>query len=116
MKAMIHISLALNIAVLLPVCFSLLTSAHWTLAAYGPPSPARGILLSIYLAILLLSALLLLKPLPAAVLALLAVQIVYKLTTPFTVGTLANPVVVSNLLIALVHLVTASTIVGSQRL
>jgi hypothetical protein len=102
------ISLALNIAVLVPVCGSLLLKARWCDAAYGPPSPARGILLSIYLAILITSALLLLVERPDAILALLAVQILYKVTTPFTVGTLRNPVVASNLAIALVHIVTIS--------
>ena len=34
------------------------------------------------------------------------VQILYKLTTPVTVGTLQNPVVISNLGIAMFHTVT----------
>ena len=110
MRALIVASLGLNIAVLVPVCFGLLTRAAWTASAYGPESPARGILLSVYLAILLGSAGLLLKPVPAMVGALLAVQIAYKLTTPFTVGTLGNPVVVSNLLIAAFHSLTLWTI------
>ena len=38
--------------------------------------------------------------------ALLAVQIIYKLTTPFTVQSLSNPVVLSNLAIAAFHAVT----------
>lgn len=101
-----RLSLGLNVLVLVPVCLSLLGKAAWCDSAYGPPSPARGILLSIYLAILLASAGLLFKPVPAAIVALLAVQVLYKLTTPFTVGTLANPVVASNLAIALVHSVT----------
>ena len=103
---MTSLSLLLNLAVLVPVCGSLLFSAPWTLAAYGPPSPARGILLSIYLAIGLLSALLLLRPAPAAVAALLAVQVLYKVTTPLTTGSISNPVVISNLLIAAVHIAT----------
>lgn len=110
MNLMIKLSLALNVLVLVPVCGSLLSNAGWTLAAYGPASPARGILLSIYLAILIVSAGLLFKPVPTMVAALLAVQIVYKLTTPFTVGTLANPVVLSNLAIAAFHAVTLATI------
>jgi hypothetical protein len=110
MHLMIKLSLALNILVLVPVCGSLLSNAGWTLAAYGPASPARGILLSIYLAILVVSVGLLFKPVPAMVAALLIVQIVYKVTTPFTVGTLANPVVLSNLAIAAVHAATVATI------
>jgi hypothetical protein len=104
-------SLLLNLAVLVPVCGSLLLSAPWTLAAFGPPSPARGILLSIYLAIGLLSALLLLRPVPAAVAALLAVQVLYKVTTPLTTGSISNPVVISNLLIAAVHIATLVVLV-----
>jgi len=54
--------------------------------------------------------LLLLAPEPRAVGALLLVQVVYKLTTPVTVGTLFNPVVVSNLGIAAFHTATIVTI------
>ncbi|WDA42248.1 hypothetical protein [Erythrobacter sp. BLCC-B19] len=111
MPTMITLSLLLNIAVLLPVTGSILTNAGWVEAAYGPPSPARGILLAVYLAILAGSAALLWKPLPQMVAALLLVQIAYKLLTPFTVGTLANPVVLSNLAIAAFHAVTVTLIV-----
>ncbi|MDT0506888.1 hypothetical protein [Novosphingobium sp. MMS21-SN21R] len=100
------ISLGLNIAVLVPVCGSLLLRARWCDEAYGSPSSARGILLSIYLAILAASVVLLVVRRPDAVAALLAVQIAYKVTTPLTVGTLHNPVVASNLAIAAVHGVT----------
>jgi hypothetical protein len=78
MRALIFASMALNIIVLLPV--------------YG--------------AILLCSAGLMVKPLPAMVAALLMVQILYKIATPFTVGTFGNPVVLSNLAIAAFHSVT----------
>jgi len=111
---LITLSLALNVAVLIPVCASIIAKARWTDAAYGPPSPARGILLSIYLAILLVSAGLLLRPVADMVAALLIVQIAYKVTTPFTVRTLANPVVLSNLAIAAVHLVTVHSIAAVQ--
>jgi hypothetical protein len=106
MRALIIASLGLNIAVLVPVCFGLITRTGWTLAAYGPETPARGILLSVYLAILIGSAGLLFKPVPAMVAALLLVQVAYKLTTPFTVGTVNNPVVLSNLAIAAFHCLT----------
>lgn len=99
-------SLTLNLLVLAPVCTGLLRASPWTLPTFGPATPARGILLSVYLAIAAASVLLLLRPAPAAIAALLLVQIVYKITTPLTVGTLANPVVVSNLLIAAVHAAT----------
>jgi hypothetical protein len=106
MRALIVASLGLNILVLVPVCFGLLTKADWTLSAYGPDSAARGILLSVYMAILLCSAGLLFKPIPAMVAALLLVQIVYKVMTPFTVGSFSNPVVMSNLGIAAFHCIT----------
>ena len=115
MRVLIFASLGINIAVLVPVCLSLLTKAEWTLAAYGADSPARGILLSIYLAILVTSAGLMFKPMPAMVAALLLVQVLYKLTTPFTVGTLGNPVVISNLAIAAFHCLTLAAIWQSQQ-
>lgn len=110
MRALIVASLGINIAVLVPVCFSLLAKWDWTLAAYGADSPARGILLSIYLAILVASAGLLFKPVPTMVAALLMLQVLYKLTTPITVGTLSNPVVISNLAIAAFHCLTLAAI------
>jgi hypothetical protein len=106
MRALVYASLALNIFVLVPVCLGLLTKADWVLPAYGPESAARGIMLSMYLAILLCSAGLLFKPLPMMVAALLLVQIIYKFTTPLTVGTFAHPVVISNIAIAAFHSIT----------
>jgi hypothetical protein len=106
MRALIYASLGLNIFVLVPVCLGLLNKADWTLSAYGPHTAARGILLSVYLAILVTSVVLLFKPIPAMVAALLLVQIVYKFSTPFTVGSFTNPVVISNLAIAAFHSMT----------
>jgi hypothetical protein len=106
MNLMITLSLLLNIAVLVPVCGGLSTNAKWAVDVYGGATPARGILLSMYIAIGSISLLLLALPDPKAVAALLLVQVVYKLITPLTVGTLANPVVVSNLCIAAFHVVT----------
>jgi hypothetical protein len=106
MKRMIFISLIINVVVLIPVCFGLVSDATWAVGSYGPSSPARGILLSVYGSILLVSLGLLIKPLPMLVAPLLMVQVFYKLTTPLTVGDFTNPVVISNILIALVHLVT----------
>ena len=87
----------------LMVVMSLLVNAR---SAYGEWTPARAILLSIYLAIGLVSVLLLVRREPKAVAALLLVQVLYKVTTPLTVGTIANPVVVSNLLMAGFHTAT----------
>jgi hypothetical protein len=106
MRVLLFSSLAINIFVLVPVCFGLITKADWTVAAYGPETAARGILLSVYLAILVCSAGLVFKPVPATVASLLLVQIVYKLTTPFTVGSFAHPVVISNIAIAGFHCIT----------
>jgi hypothetical protein len=106
MRLMVVLSLLINVAVLVPVCAGLLTDAPWATSVYGEATPARGILLSIYLAIGLVSVLLLVRRELKAVAALLLVQVLYKVTTPLTVGTLANPVVVSNLVVAGFHTAT----------
>lgn len=110
MKTLLTLSLLLNLSVLLPVCSGLILQAPWAQAAYGAASPARGILLSVYCAILLASAVLLFVRDPRAVAVLLGLQVVYMLTTPWTVGTLHHPVVLSNLAIAAFHLVTLAVI------
>ena len=97
------ISLLLNILVLIPVCSGILLKANWAVDSYGIETPARGILLSIYLAILIISALLLFKFDPKFVMALLSVQIIYKLLSPIMAGTITNPVIISNIFIALFH-------------
>ena len=106
MRGLIYASLALNIVVLVPVCYGLLTNANGSVAAFGANTPARGILLSVYLAILICSIGLAFKPISAMVAALLLVQIVYKVTTPFTVGAFIHPVVLSNIAIAAFHCIT----------
>ncbi|MBL8180734.1 MAG: hypothetical protein JNL64_03885 [Blastocatellia bacterium] len=115
MRLLIVLSLILNIAVLVPVCFGIITDAAWAREAYGDSTAARGILLSIYLAIGLVSLGLLFRREPNMVAALILVQIIYKLTTPFTVGTITNPVVVSNLFIAVFHSVTLYFVYRSSR-
>ena len=106
MKKMILVSLITNVLVLIPVCTGLLLDASWVARGFGEFSAARGILLSIYASILLVSLALLWKGDPVAVAALLLVQVLYKVTTPFTVGSFENPVVISNLIIAALHGVT----------
>ena len=69
----------------------------------GEFNPARGILLAIYISILLGSIFLLIAPEKKSIIALLAIQIVYKFLTPFTVKTIKHPFVISNILIALFH-------------
>ncbi|MEN1728202.1 MAG: hypothetical protein AAGJ52_07150 [Pseudomonadota bacterium] len=106
MNKLIILSLLLNIVVLVPVCAGLLLDATWAEASYGEATPARGILLSVYLSILIASVGLLFFRDPMPVAALLSVQVIYKLTTPWTVGTFQNPVVISNLGIAAFHVFT----------
>jgi len=103
MPTMPKLSLILNILVLIPVSSGILLNSFWAVEAYGPDAPARGILLSIYLAILIVSAVFLVKFDAKFVMALLMVQIIYKVLSPIMVGTLTNPVIISNLFIALFH-------------
>ncbi len=76
----------------------------------GEFNPARGILLAIYATILLGSIYLLIFPDTKFAIALFIVQIGYKLLTPFTVKTIKHPFVISNILIAIVHVVTVYTL------
>jgi hypothetical protein len=109
------LSLILNILVLIPVCSGLFLKANWAAESYGIETPARGILLSIYLSILIFSAVLLFKFDPKMVMALLSVQIVYKLLSPIMVGTITNPVIISNIFIAIFHSFSAWKIVLTQK-
>jgi hypothetical protein len=97
------------------VCLGLLLDAAWVVHAYGTATAARGILLSVYGAILIVSTVLLFRQEAMLVAPLLLVQVVYKLTTPLTVGSLQNPVVISNIVIAAVHLATLSLILREMR-
>jgi len=112
LKKMILVSLVANVAVLIPVCVGLLVDASWVADVYGAATPARRILLSVYVAILIVSMCLLFKREPMLVAPLLLVQVLYKLTTPFTVGSFTNPVVISNVVIAGIHLVTLGLILS----
>jgi hypothetical protein len=114
MKKMILASLLANVAVLIPVCAGLLADASWAADVYGGATAARGILLSVYGAILVVSMGLLFNREPMMVAPLLLVQVLYKFTTPFTVGSFANPVVISNIVIAALHLTTLC-LIFSQR-
>ena len=109
------ISLILNILVLIPVCLGLLLKANWAEESYGIETPARGILLSIYLAILIISAVLLFKFDPRMVMALLSVQIVYKFLSPVMVGSITNPVIICNIFIAVFHSYSVWKIILSQK-
>jgi hypothetical protein len=104
------VSLALNIMVLVPVLGVLAANGRAAEYAWGSDTAARRILAAIYAAILFASVILLAGHLleydvMAWAQALLGIQVVYKvLTAPF-VG-LRNPVVLSNLGIAIVHAIT----------
>jgi hypothetical protein len=110
MKTMIYLSLGLNILVLIPIVVLMAINSPFVDEAWGEFTAARGILMSIYLSILVVSVFLVFTPVPSFVAALLIVQVVYKLTTPFTVGTFLNPVVISNLVISVLHIATLATI------
>jgi hypothetical protein len=106
MKKLITISLIANISILIPVCGGLAIESDRMLGVFGESTPARGILLSIYFSILLSSVLLLIHRSPKQVAVLLLVQVLYKISTPITVGTFYNPVVISNLIVATLHICT----------
>ena len=103
---MVTASLLLNIIVLIPVCIALLVNYKHMEFAAGIFTPARGILLAIYLTILIASTALLFFTDLKLAFGLFVMQIIYKVLSPFTVKTIKNPIVISNLLIAAFHLVT----------
>ena len=106
---MITASLILNIVVLVLVCIALISDAPRVQKTAGVFTPARGVLLAIYLAIAIASTLLLFVQDPKFIFSLLFLQIVYKIISPITVRTLKNPIVISNLFIAAFHLITVYT-------
>lgn len=105
---LLRVALIVNLAVLLPVCYGMLSRADWAAQAYGDASRARDLLLAVYLAIALCSAVLIAIPLGHSLLMaglmLLCFQVVYKLLSLYTLGGMSHPVAKANLLIALTHL------------
>ncbi len=105
-------SLILNAVIVFPVSVAMLTGQAGMETVFGPQSPARQILASVYLAIGLVSVVALAGlafgysslVVPMAV-GLLIMQVGYKLISVGTVG-LGNPVVLTNLLVVAVHCVT----------
>ncbi len=117
MNSLIYASLIANITVLTPIVILMAMKSHVIDEAWGIFTEARGILFAIYLSILIASIALIIAPVPAFVAALLIVQVVYKVATPFTVGRFNNPVVISNLIISVLHIFTLVNIFstyGSQ--
>lgn len=113
---MITASLIINIVVLIPVCYFILTNNFRMVKTMGEFTPARGILLAIYTTILLASILLLFFADAKLAFALFFMQIVYKLLSPFTVKNFKNPVIISNIFIAIFHLVTIYTMIKADAL
>lgn len=113
---MITASLILNIAVLIPVCYFMLTNNFRMVKTMGEFTPSRGILLAIYTTILLASILLIFFTDVKLAFALFFMQIVYKLLSPFTVKTLRHPFVIINIFIAIFHLVTIYTMIKADAL
>ena len=103
---MLSLSLILNIAVLIPICYLMITNNFRMVKTLGEFNPARGILLAMYISILIGSIFLLIAPDKKFIIALLSIQILYKFLTPFTVKTIKHPFVISNILIALFHVLT----------
>ncbi|QTN20099.1 hypothetical protein HZ989_03180 [Brevundimonas sp. AJA228-03] len=107
---MLLVSLFLNVLVLVPVLGVLAANGRAADYGWGSDTASRRILIAIYAAILAASLLLIAgvflnREVVAWAQALLGVQIVYKLLTAPLVG-LRNPVVLSNLGIAIVHAAT----------
>ena len=103
------VSLAVNIAVLVPVLYDFMGGTQD--AAFGPDASARRILICVYAAILVLSAVLLAWPAARTPLlpGLLTVQVAYKILTVPLLG-IGHPVAAANLAIAAVHAVTLTAI------
>ena len=104
------LALALNIFILLPVLGMLMFNPSQADATFGPPTDGRLILTSVYMAIALISAILMVmhfKHMAWAVpmtVALFCVQITYKLITVPMVG-LSSPVVITNLVVVVVQMI-----------
>lgn len=110
METLIYFSLTVNVLVLTPILILMGRNSPRVVWAWGDFTPARGILMSVYFAIFVASVLLLTKPVPAFVFVVLLMQVVYKVTTPFTVRSMKNPIVLSNLAISLLHVATLVSI------
>lgn len=105
MVTLVTISHLVNILVAGTVGYLLVKNAPRMTVVLGPASPARAILSSIYLAIAFTSLVAVLMPTLSRAIAsvLFPLQILYKLSTAFTVGMVRHPVVLSNITISLLH-------------
>ena len=100
---MLIAALIVNLVVLVPVTVGLLVGGRFAVSSWGQITPARSILLAVYLSFLSASVLFLFWPLEPAIITLLALQITYKILSAFTVRVMSNPVVIANLLVAAFH-------------
>ncbi|QUJ75845.1 hypothetical protein KDD17_12985 [Sulfitobacter albidus] len=113
---MVIVSHALNVLILIAVVPALWRDAPGTAEAFGPDTPARRILMCVYLAILLTSVVALILAgmghygMALTIgLVLFPMQILYKTATAFAVG-IDNPVVITNLVVVVVHSITLATL------
>lgn len=112
---LVRFSLSVNVAVLGAVCTALLFFKNSDVVenAWGPDTTSREILLSVYISLFALSLIFFvlhvyekdLALIEHMIYMLLLIQVLYKICTPFTAG-IANPVVISNLVISSIHLTT----------
>lgn len=105
---LVTLSHLVNVLVAGGMAFLLIINAAAMQDVYGQATPARSILASVYMAIAVTSLIALIFPTYSVAIAkvLFPLQILYKLSTIFTVGLITHPVVVSNILISLLHAVS----------
>jgi hypothetical protein len=104
----VTISHLINVLVAGSIGTLLLLNLPSMTAVYGEVTPARSILASVYLAIAATSLFALIFPAYSIAVAkvLFPVQILYKVSTVLTVGTITHPVVISNLFISILHAIS----------
>lgn len=113
---MITASLILNILVLIPVCIGLIFDSDRVKKTAGEFTVGRGVLLALYSTILFASLILLFYTQYYFVFALLFMQVVYKLLSPITAKTIRNPIIISNIFIALFHFITIYVIIENGKI
>eukprot|EP00928_Gymnodinium_smaydae_P056110 TRINITY_DN39538_c0_g1_i1.p2 TRINITY_DN39538_c0_g1~~TRINITY_DN39538_c0_g1_i1.p2 ORF type:complete len:139 (-),score=19.79 TRINITY_DN39538_c0_g1_i1:185-601(-) len=126
---MTTVAMIINIGILIPVCAGIFRDTEHMGEVYGIRTPARDILLSMYLSILIMSAVLVVllhisstqDGAKWAACGLMGAQVVYKVLTPVLVkGGVPrhlpfNPVVASNLAAAVYHGITVIVVLISQK-
>lgn len=105
---LVHLSLIVNILVLIPVCAILILNLPQAEKVFGPKTTAREILVSMYLSILAISLFAIWIPEKTLHLAIpmFVLQIVYKLLSVVLIKDKRTPVLWFNLVIAILHLGT----------